>query len=358
MLDAEKLTPCKLYRGVGSLSSLKSLVVDFNNVLLLTSKGMLSREIFEDISYCLSNTNVIVKTISSNPDLDKLDKLRQELSSQHIDLIVSFGGGSVMDAAKVLAVLLHPTNNAISLESILRKGAPFTSKRLSLINIPTTSGTGAEVTPFATVWDFANSKKKSLSSLALVPDLVILDPKTTYGSPQALTVNCALDTCSHAMESLWNKNSTSQSVVLASEALRILVDELPKLLQKDSLTSREKLQVSTLLAGLAISINRTAIAHSISYPVTLHFGVPHGLACAFTLPRIAEMVSQQNAWVEGTDQELIKKVLSLLDNLCLDKMLSQYCSREQILKLTSEMTTKGRADNFVLDDFSLEAIVS
>ena len=86
--------------------------------------------------------------------------------------------------------------------------------------------------------------------------------------------------------------------------------------------------------------------------------MPHGLACAFTLPKIAHLISTQDAWVKGTDLELIQNVLILLDKLNLEKLVSEYCTKEQLLKLIPEMNTKGRADNFVLDDYSLETILS
>lgn len=358
MIDLMDYSPCEVYQGHGIISVLKSLTAAGSTVLVITSRGMLNRNVFSAVKDNLQGRTLIIKTVSSNPDLDNLDELRNSLSSQKIDQIISLGGGSVMDAAKVLSVMLHPSNSMLTLDDVLRKNIGFTNSRLPLINTPTTSGTGAEVTPFATVWDFKHSKKKSFASLSLIPDSVILDAETTFGSPEKLTVNCALDTCSHAMESLWNKNATEESVLLASESLKILLKELPKLMKEDSLISREKLQVASFIAGLAISINRTAIAHSISYPVTLHYGMPHGLACAFTLPKIAQLISSRNAWAKGVDLKLINSILVLLEELDLNKMVSEYCSKEQLIKLIPEMSTKGRADNFVLDNYSLEKILA
>lgn len=357
MNSLKDFCPCAVYQGIGALSNLSDLIFPKSTILLVTSKGMSKREIFSKTLDYLSSETPIIRTISSNPDLDRIDQLRNELHSKKINQIISLGGGSVMDAAKVLSVMLHENNVQITLDDVLRKGIDFSAERLPLINIPTTSGTGAEVTPFATVWDFKNSKKKSFASSVLIPDTAILDPIATYGSSEILTINSALDTCSHAMESLWNKNATDRSVLLASEALRILIRELPKVLQTDSLESRSQLQLASFIAGLAISINRTAIAHSISYPITLHYGMPHGLACSFTLPNIARLISAQNAWVKGTDLELIQNVLKLLETLNLEKLVTSYCTKKQILSLIPEMNTKGRADNFVLDNFSLELIL-
>lgn len=357
MIDISQYSPCPLYQGINSLSKIENLVVPHETVLLITSQGMLKRTAFAALTEHLHNIDLVIKTVPSNPDLDKLDQLKSNLASEAINRVVAFGGGSVMDSAKVLSVMLYGENKKLSLADVLRQGISFSHKRIPLINIPTTSGTGAEVTPFATVWDFANSKKKSFASDALVPDCVILDPQTTYGSPIELTVICALDTCSHAMESLWNKNATKQSVLLAQEALEIFVNVLPKLLKVDSLEGRSQLQVASFVAGLAISITRTAIAHSISYPVTLHFGMPHGLACAFTLPNIAQLVSDNKLWAKGTNQELIESVMKLLHELHLPALTAKYCSKTDLLNVIPEMNTKGRADNFVLDNYSLESIL-
>ena len=85
--------------------------------------------------------------------------------------------------------------------------------------------------------------------------------------------------------------------------------------------------------------------------------MPHGLACAFTLPNIARLISENNAWVKGTNLELIQKVLNLLNQLDIDKLITQYCNKDQITHLIPEMKTKGRAENFDLDHFSMESIL-
>jgi phosphonate metabolism-associated iron-containing alcohol dehydrogenase len=158
--------------------------------------------------------------------------------------------------------------------------------------VPTTAGTGSEVTCWATVWDTHSGKKYSLSRPSLYPKHAVVDPTLMLGKPRQLTISTGLDALSHALESLWNVHvnpiSTHHAVVAAREILNVL----PQLIEDlQNVELRSRMAAAALSAGLAFSNTRTAIAHSISYPVTLHHGVVHGIACSFTLPMILRSVS-------------------------------------------------------------------
>ena len=135
------------------------------------------------------------------------------------------------------------------------------------------------------------------------------------------------------------------------QALGLAITALP-VIQKhpDNLQMRSKMQQASMLAGLAISQTRTAMAHSISYPLTIHFGVPHGLACSFTLPAILRKYLLK---LEQGGQEflLLQDVLTFLERLELKKKITSYASYEQIITLEDEMYTEGRADNFTVTSF-------
>lgn len=344
---------CRLLQGPGAIALLGQELDAESKVLLISTPNMCRRSCWSSLTETLGTRAFSTITVDSNPEIDDVDCLLEKMRLQRIDFIVALGGGSVLDVAKVLSVMLHHANNSLTLDEVLRNGTAFVSSRISLVCVPTTSGTGAEVTPFATIWDRKNMKKRSFAATTLIPDTVILDPELTFGTPIGLTVNFALDTCSHAMETLWNRNATSQSIEYANNALDLFVKNFPLVLKADSILVRENLQIASFIAGMAIAISRTAIAHSMSYPITLHYGVPHGLSCSFSLPKIAEMVTQKDAWVNGADKELIRQVIAILEGLDLDLKINSYCSREQRFALVGEMMTKGRADNFVLSDFSV-----
>lgn len=143
------------------------------------------------------------------------------------------------------------------------------------------------MTCWATVWDGAAGKKYSLARETLYPSHALVDPELTHGMPRGLTVSTGLDAFSHALESLWNRNANPVSADFAVAAARGILATLPALAADlDNADLRQAMARAALQAGLAFSNTKTAIAHNISYPVTLNHGVAHGLACSFTLPRV------------------------------------------------------------------------
>ncbi len=159
------------------------------------------------------------------------------------------------------------------------------------------------------------------------------------------TLYPALDCISHALESLWNVNITPISQAYATEALSLANQALPEVLKSpESTFYRNSIQNASVLAGLAISQTKTAIAHSISYPLTSHFGVPHGLACSFSLPRLIDHYLSNKS--NSPFADLMKKTKNFLNQLELDQRLLKYVSEDRILSLSQEMCTSGRIDNY------------
>jgi len=339
--------PVHVIAGVGTFSKLDQFVPHTGTILLVTTPGFTQRGLTGNIHAQLGKNRVLVyDQIVPNPNLDDLDLATIQLRQESIHCIIALGGGSVIDAAKVLAVTL-PSSMANPLDHVLRSCLDYVWKnRIPVFAIPTTSGTGAEVTPFATVWDNTAHKKYSVTGDFVYPTHALLDPMLTLTLPRRGTLYPALDAISHALESLWNKNRTPISEIYAIRALTLAQEALPILLENSqNLKQRTKMQWASLLAGLAISQTRTAIGHSISYPLTSHFGVPHGLACSFMLPTILNK-HIENLVEDVLNRRLLENVASLLDSLNLKEELSQYVSKDQIESVMGEMFTKERANNF------------
>ncbi|MCL5255761.1 MAG: phosphonoacetaldehyde reductase [Gammaproteobacteria bacterium] len=343
----------------GALTDLPQLMTVFSaraaeTWLLVTSSGMTRRGVTKRVKSSTAALNVnwlVHDAVTPNPELDDLDAVTARLSTQTIAGIVAVGGGSVIDAAKVLAVTLpHGQTNALAASLRQGQGQHWQTK-LPLIAIPTTSGTGAEVTPFATVWDQTEHKKYSVSGPLALPDIALLDAELTLSLPATETVNTGLDAISHACESLWNVNKTPVSEAYARHALVLAKTALPRVLQAPSdRSARAAMQQASVLAGLAISQTRTAIAHAISYPLTSHYDVPHGLACSFTLPNlISEFIPQCD---DEDLANLMGAVKAMLDGLNLFERLHEYATPAQILALKDEMYHPERAGNlsFVVSD--------
>ncbi len=191
----------------------------------------------------------------------------------------------MIDTAKVLGAQL---GGRFSLRGhFIEKGPLPPITPVPVIAIPTTSGTGSEVTPFATVWDAAAGKKYSLAGTWMFPLVALLVPRLTMELPWEVTLSTGLDALCQGLESLWNRNATPVSIGFAERAVAqawAVLSQGRGVLASESL--RAELMEASLLSGLAISQTRTALCHSISYPITARYGVPHGLACAFTMPAV------------------------------------------------------------------------
>lgn len=234
---------------------------------------------------CLTITDVL-----ANPDYQELGPQVEKIADAGpIDVWIALGGGSVIDSTKVFAAA---NGDFANVKRYLETGdgaAQLSST--PIIAVPTTSGTGSEVTCWATVWDRATGSKYSLARPGLYPEYSIIDPELMLAKPLDLTVSTGLDALSHALESLWNVNanpvSANHAVAAAREVLDVLVDLADDL---GNLDHRTRMARAAMFAGLAFSNTKTAIAHSLSYPITLRHGIPHGIACSFTLPLVIDSV--------------------------------------------------------------------
>jgi phosphonate metabolism-associated iron-containing alcohol dehydrogenase len=322
--------------------------VQGKHVLLVTTPGFVKRGVSQRIQAILAPKKVTVwDGVKPNPDLHDLDAASDLLRVQSVDCVIGLGGGSALDAAKVIATTLRGTSQ-LTLSSVFRDGiSPVWTKRLPLVAIPTTSGSGAEVTPFATVWDHEKRKKHSLTSEFIYPDVALIDSTLTHSLNYHDTLYPALDTISHALESLWNKNITPISRVYAFRAIGLSADYLSDLiinLKNDR--ARYNLQIASVLAGLAISQTRTAIAHAISYPLTTQMGIPHGLACSFLLEKLINVNINKISNTKLEKKE-IKKIQKVLSNIDFPMHLGRYATSREIEKLlASETLDNSRLQNY------------
>lgn len=201
------------------------------------------------------------------------------------DLIVGFGGGSSMDVAKLVALLAHPQGNQ-GLADIYGVGNAR-GQRLPLIQVPTTAGTGSEVTPISIVTTGETTKMGVVSPL-LLPDLALLDAELTLGLPPAVTAATGIDAMVHAIEaytSAHKKNPLSD--LLAREALRLLAANLGEAVHNgQNREARQAMLLGACLAGQAFANSPVAAVHALAYPLGGHFHIPHGLSNALVLPHV------------------------------------------------------------------------
>ena len=280
--------PVRIRFGAGSFEQLAGQLAG-RQYLLVTYPDGFAAGLAAQIMAQAGPPALVIDDIAPNPDLNALERQVQRLTALETppQVIVALGGGSVIDSAKVFAAAARG-GLAPVLDHLRKTPAPARFDPLPIIAVPTTAGTGSEVTHWATVWDSAAGRKYSLALPGLYPEAAIIDPALMLSKPRGLTVSTGLDAFSHALESVWNHHATPVSRLYAVAAAREIMAVLPALaadLANPGL--RARMAQAALFAGMAFSVTKTAIAHSISYPITLRHGVIHGIACSFTLPAIA-----------------------------------------------------------------------
>lgn len=344
----QHFNPVRVLGAPGALNQLGTLNT-FKRPLLVTSPGFSRRGITKRVREILGDRLTIYDAVTPNPDLDDLDAVWDELRSTEIDGVIALGGGSVLDSGKALAASLAVTKGNFLARMLRSEDGQLPERCLPIIAIPTTAGTGSEVTPFATIWDGSSHRKHSLTGEQLFPGIALLDPQLALTLPRHETLYSALDCISHSLETLWNRHRTPISEGLAIHALHLAVETLPALLDHpDDLGSRTTMQMASLLAGIAISQNRTALAHSISYPLTSHFGVPHGLAASFTLPALIDHIREKDGWPGEQEWRIVDEIYRLLAGLQLHKMISGFVSTPEAIAKAPEMLAPNRANHFIL----------
>ena len=281
--------PVQVVFGAGTLAELPALLGD-RKATLVTFPEAAQVGLLDRLRAVLGArlAHVIDRT-EPNPDVASLAPLYRDFwrARDAGDVLVAVGGGSVIDTAKTLMVGTADASFE-ALVALLATGKPFVPHRVKpLIAVPTTAGTGSEVTPWATVWDRGASRKYSLHLPQTWPEAAVVDPGLTLSLPARPTLAAGLDALSHALESIWNVNANPVSDTHAVAAARTVLATLPELMHDPSNPGlRARQALAALQAGLAFSNTKTALAHSISYDMTLHHGLPHGLACSFTLPMV------------------------------------------------------------------------
>lgn len=310
--------PVKIDFGIGALDRLPQWVGN-QRALLITSNGFEERGVVASVKANTPMINQVINNIQPNPTLNQLEVLYKGLDFESFDVIVALGGGSVIDIAKALSIYKEKQSDEPFnlIENMLFEG--YQSEEIlykPIIAIPTTAGTGSEVTPWGTIWDDVNKKKYSIHTDKLWCEVAICDPILTLTLPKELTIQTGLDALSHSLESIWNVNASPLSLNYATTAIPKIVDVLPRLVNHlDDINLRSEMMLASLQAGLAFSNTQTAIAHAMSYYMTLHKGIPHGIAASITLPDIVSVALTNVELKRNLQQCFGEKPVDELSNL-------------------------------------------
>lgn len=348
--------PTRIIFGESSLESIGDVVTG-TSAVVVTSPGFTRRGLVDKIVKLLNERVILViDNVTPNPSLKYIDELRRIQGIDAADSIIALGGGSSLDTAKALSRILRSNENMPVSDLFLEDPGHGENRAAPIIAIPTTAGTGSEVTPTATIWDLGAGMKRSLCGDDLFPKVALADPTLTYSLPDSMTISSGLDAISHALESIWNKNANPVSLMHATHSLRLSLDALPRLkINNQDHQARSSMMKASLMAGLAISQTRTALAHSISYPITIELGIPHGIACSFALPEILEFNASSDdgrlktlAADIGRDtvSSIVTELRRLLEQLLPDTNYQNEIAEIPLtLEFRKRMFTEGRMDN-------------
>ena len=293
--------PVEILFGIDSLKNISELAVKIacnKKILIVTDKNLLNiLGISENVHDYLEKDGFTIDIFEKEgyfSSIEIIDNGANLVRNKDYGLIIGIGGGSAMDTAKCMAIL---GKNPGSINLYLKEGKTLENHGIPLIEVPTTSGTGSEVTRWATVWDLGEKQKKySLSDPKMYANGAIVDPILVKSLPKKMSVITGLDALSQAIEAYWSKNHNPISDIYALQAIPIIFSNLQKIFDNPSdVETRKILAFGSLLSGLAFSNTKTTAVHSVSYPITLHFNVPHGLACALTLSQFLLFNSEKTA---------------------------------------------------------------
>jgi alcohol dehydrogenase len=346
--------PVHITFGVDALNQIGTLVAG-RGYLLVTHPGAPFTELTARVAQLAGAPLAIINSIEPNPSLAMLQGICGEVEALPVppEVLVALGGGSVIDSTKFLAAG-HGQWAPVS--HYLETGIGDGGRALPIIAIPTTSGTGSEVTSWATIWDPANQRKLSLSRLDLYAEAALVDPSLTASLPWPATLATGLDALSHALESIWNRNASPVTRGLATLAARDIMTALKRLSAgQDNLDARSQLALGSLRAGLAFSNTQTALAHNISYAITLELGIVHGIACSFCLPEVMQAACGADPDCDaalmdifGAVEQAPARLRSFLDALGVRPSPFEYgLSEDQWERIVSDAFDGPRGRNFI-----------
>lgn len=227
----------------------------------------------------------ILTDVLPEPTAENVQEVFDSIAGEHFDVMIGFGGGSVLDATKILSVM--KTNDSkvrdlLGTDLVKKPGVPT-------ILIPTTSGTGAEVTPNAIVTLPEQELKVGIISRFMLPQVVILDPVVTVGLPKAITAATGMDAFTHALESFISNKANPISDMFALESIRLIASSIVEAYQNGaSIEAREKMLIGSMYGGMALTAAGTAAVHALAYPLGGKFKIAHGVANSMLLPHVME----------------------------------------------------------------------
>jgi len=334
--------PTKVIFGIGTRNQLKDMIPDhIKRIGIVTDKTLienmpLMKGVIKQVESSFEVS--IFDDIEENPSFETVDKAARYFESKACEWIIGIGGGSSMDAAKGISIC---ANGKEPIRTYVEGTKPVKTA-LPIICIPTTSGTGSEVTPFAVFSDKMNRTKCGFAHKDIFPFAAIIDPELSYSMPIKIIKSSGLDVLSHALEAYLSEMSFPHNDMYALEAIQLVFKNLKRASEKQP-QPMQCMSYASMLAGVAITHASTILPHIMGYPLTVFHSISHGLASFLTLPAFLKYLQEQG--IAGPKLGALGKAIGglerleeLASELEISLKLKSYGVLETQLELFAEQT--------------------
>ena len=338
--------PVKIYFGEGCFEKLGDILTEqgINSAVIACGKHFApeARELIDTIP----QIKAYFGEVEPNPQLSGIEKTAELAKEFSADAVIGIGGGSSIDTAKFAAAIAKGEGTALE---YYRGEKTWPDTRLKIIAVPTTAGTGSEVTQVSVVSN--GTEKRTINNPVFMPTVAVVDPVLSSTVPPRTTMCTGLDAMAHALEGYWSRNHQPISDLMAIEAVRLILENLEAAYTDGgNMAARANMAYASLLGGLSFALPKTAASHACSYPLSEDYHLPHGEACAFTLDSFVRINADERleylakrAGLDGTG-ELAEKIHELKKLAGLKMTLSEL-GEVDLNKLCHDCAVHGLMNN-------------
>ena len=358
----EFATATRIIFGAGTLQEVGSIAVEMGKRALVVNGLPEGSQLPIAEVLTAHELDFLTLPVNGEPTVDEIRCGTQYARENHCDLIIGFGGGSALDTGKAIAAFLTNTGNITDYLEVIGLGRSLTQPSIPYIAVPTTAGTGSEVSPASVFVDSRDQAKKGVRSDFILPEVAILDPILTLELPRPLTASTGMDALTHAIETYTALRATMMSDILAERAIRLIADNLRRAYANgNDLPARDGMLMGSLLAGMALAVANVGGVHALAQTMGGMHRIPHGIANSVLLPyvmefnrmacreryaKIADLLAGpvQGLSLDEASRRAVQAVRDLIRDLHLPQHLRELDITEDSLRLIAErcMETQGR----------------
>lgn len=294
MESFEYYFPTRIVCGPGCASKVAEEIkkARVRKPLLVTDPGIMRAGLVVETVERLKEERIdfaLFQDVEANPSVSVVEEGYSLFQKEACDSLLALGGGSSIDTAKAVGILKNNNGKIMDYEGVgkVEKRIPW------MVAIPTTYGSGSEVTSFAVITDRVRKFKAAIGSPLIIPDLALVDPELMVALPYQIAASVGLDSLCHAVESYCSRIATPFSEMLALKAIRLISENIRRAVESDNdIEATFNMAISSTMAGMAFSLSRLGLVHAMSHPLGGMYGIPHGVANTLLLPYIMEYNTQ------------------------------------------------------------------